>query len=191
MLDLTKVKLPDSVEVEGSFFNVKTDFRVWLNFGELINNKESTLSDFDYIYENKKPGNKLKGIEKLIEFYAPPKELPRSTGSDGGEIVLDYKLDAELIYAAFYEVYKIDLLATDEKGKAIPLHWYKFQALLNGLHNTKLNEIMSYRSFEDNPKETGDYYKQMRKLKRAWRLPQNMELSEGTKQFNSLFKKKN
>lgn len=189
MLDLKKIKLPDTVEVDGNFFRIKTDFRDWLLFAELSQNEDSNLFDFDFIYCDNKPNNRALGYLALLDFYNPPRQLPRSTGESTGEKILDYNLDSELIYSAFLEVYNIDLLATENGKIKNFIHWHRFTALISGLHDTRLNEIMSYRSYTPDPKDTSEHAKQMKKLKTAWRLPQNLELSEATKEFNALFKK--
>ena len=60
----------------------------------------------------------------------------------GGEKSFDYVQDSELIYAAFYQAYGIDLI--EEQGK---MHWWKFSSLLNGLpSDTRFSEIVSIRT---------------------------------------------
>nr|DAN17905.1 MAG TPA: hypothetical protein [Caudoviricetes sp.] len=57
-----------------------------------------------------------------------------------GKRTFDFTQDAALIYAAFWQVYGIDLMET-------PLHWYKFIALLQGLPDgTRLAEIIKIRT---------------------------------------------
>lgn len=95
-------------------------------------------------------------------------KLPRSIGESFGGKILDYEIDADLIYAAFYEQYGIDLLATDSHGHVVQIHWHIFLALLSGLHNTKLNEVMNCRCWTGDTKT--EYGKQMQKLRNAWEL---------------------
>lgn len=188
MIDLSKVKLPDCIEVAGSFYNIKTDFRLWLNFSRIVNTKGAVVDDVDFIYTDTIPSaeNKKEAFKKLLEFFQPETILPRSA-SDGK--VLDYEIDADLIYAAFYEQYGIDLLATDESGHAVQMHWHRFLALLSGLHNTKLNEVMSWRSWNGDTKT--EYGKQMQKLRNAWELPEEKDekVQEDLEKFNKLFEK--
>lgn len=190
MIDLSKVKLPDCIEVAGSFFNIKTDFRTWLNFSRTVNTKGAVVDDVDFIYTDKIPPaeNKKEAFEKLLEFFQPKNELPRSVGESSGSKVLDYEIDADLIYAAFYEQYGIDLLKTDKHGHAIQIHWHIFLALLSGLHKTKLNEVMSWRSWTGETKT--EYGKQMNKLRSAWELPteKDEKVQEDLEKFNKLFK---
>jgi hypothetical protein len=127
---------------------------------------------------------KKEAFNALLEFYHPKTDLPRSSGKS--EKVLDYVLDSQLIFCAFLEQYGIDLTATDETGHFIQMHWHKFLALLSGLHNTKLNEVMSWRCWDGDTKT--DYGKQMAKLRAAWELPpeNQEEIDRDLEAFNAL-----
>lgn len=164
MIDLKKARLPQAVKVGGSFYKIHTDFKYIMRFRELLNDKATSLKAFDFMYLNRIPEGRLEGINAIYEFMNPPRELPRSTGEESKEIVLDYDKDAPYIYAAFYEQYGIDLI--DAR-----LHWYKFLALLYGLHDTELNKIISCRNWKPNGKN-GENEKRQQKLYEAWRLPQ-------------------
>lgn len=167
MIDLTKKKLQSSVLVGGRDYAIKTDFRWWLCFARTL--KESRpLADFDFMYENANaPEDRGAGFEELARFYNPPSPLPRPDGS-GGERVVDFAQDADMIFAAFMEQYGIDLTEAD-------LHWHKFLALFRGLHGTKMNEVMGYRCYDEGDKT--DYRKFMVRMKAAWALEE--ELTEG------------
>lgn len=190
MLDLAKTKLPDAIESEGKFFSLNTDFRAWLCFSRLINNPETREQELEFLFPYEKPKSIISTIPELLAFYNPVSTLPRSTGSDTSERVLDYDLDADLIYSAFYERYKIDLLQTDETGHVIQLHWHRFLALLNGLHDTRLNEIMGFRMWKRPKGKLTDYDREMQKLHEAWKLPpiKNTQFQKQLDEFNALFK---
>lgn len=173
MIDLKKTVLPKEVEVDGIFYKVQTDFHFWLIFLNLVENPNTCANDVDFMYIDKKPTNKLEGIKALINFCNPAQTLPRVSDVENSEKAFDYNLDSDYIYSAFYEVYKIDLLEST-------MHWYKFLALLKGLHDTKFNEIVGYRLFEAVGKKD-EYTKQMLKLKRAWELP--AEKAKGDKEL--------
>ena len=66
------------------------------------------------------------------------------------------------------------------------MHWHKFLALLSGLHNTKLNEVMSWRCWDGDTKT--EYGKQMAKLRAAWELPpeNQEEIDRDLEAFNAL-----
>ena len=55
------------------------------------------------------------------------------------------------------------------------------QALLNGIHGTRLNEIMAYRAYSGKDKD-------MLKLKRMWALPEKDAYSDkDLEEFNKDF----
>lgn len=164
MIDLKKTGLPESVEVEGGLYYIQTSFKYWLRFLELLETKDTPPNDFDFMYKNKKPSNRLDGLFALVQFGNPPQILPRIQKGEAGEKVIDYTIDADYIYAAFLEQYGIDLVTSN-------MHWYKFQALFRGLHDTKLNEIIGYRLYEHTGGKKTDSDRQMEELRRAWELP--------------------
>lgn len=164
MIDLKKTGLPESIEVEGGLYYIQTSFKYWLRFLELLENKDAPPKDFDFMYKSKKPSNRLDGLLALVQFGNPPQILPRIQKGEAGEKVIDYTIDADYIYAAFLEQYGIDLVTSN-------MHWYKFQALFRGLHDTKLNEIIGYRLYEHKGGKKTDHDRQMEELRRAWELP--------------------
>ncbi len=167
MTDLSKKKMQDSVLVNGEDHAIRTDFRYWLCFARTLKGAKST-DEFDFMYEGEPPADRGAGFKGLAEFYNPPAPLPRPDGSAGGKVV-DFEQDADLIFAAFYERYGIDLTEKD-------LHWHKFLALFRGLHDTRLNEVMGYRCHDEGDKT--DYKKFMTKMKSAWALEEELTESE-------------
>lgn len=167
MLDLTKATLPKAVEVDGRVYNIQTSYKYWLRFLLMIDDKNTSPKDFDFMYIDEKPLSRINGIMALVQFCNPPQLLPRPDVFGGGssEKATDYFVDADYIYAAFMELYGIDLIESD-------MHWYKFLALFMGLHGTKLNEIIGYRLYENTSGKRDAYTRQMEKLRNAWALPQ-------------------
>lgn len=164
MIDLKKTGLPESVEVEGGLYYIQTSFKYWLRFLGLLEDKDTPPEDFDFMYKDKKPNNRLGGLFALMQFCNPPQILPRVQKSEAAEKVIDYTIDADYIYAAFLEQYGINLVTSK-------MHWYKFQALFRGLHDTKLNEIIGYRLYENTGGKRDSYTRHMEELRRAWELP--------------------
>ena len=159
-MDLSKRKLPNTIEVRGSFYSVYTDFRVWLRFANDFENLTATskMPNIDYIFNTDRVPLILtaEDFNSIIEFYSPTKDIPRDRG--GGEETLNYLVDGNYIYSAFYECYGIDLLEVN-------MHWHKFLALLAGIsEETKLSKILGYRGYKGKDKE----YKKLREI---WRLP--------------------
>lgn len=174
MLNLKKAKLPEAVEVSGSFYKIHTDFRYWLMFLEVTEQESPLLTDFDFIYIDAVPDDRQEGINALSGFFSVKRALPRSTGEDSGVKAIDYTTDADLIFAAFYEQYGLDL--TEAK-----LHWHKFSALMGGLHDTLLSKIIEYRLYDGDNAE-------MLKIKEAWRLETDEDVAadEAVRRFDDL-----
>lgn len=178
MLSLTEKNLPNTIKVGGDSFLVNTDFRTWIRFDMDLMKMKSRHDQIDvsYLFVDKKP--KWINIETLMAWAHPAREIPRKTSMDYEDVVaLDYEYDADLIYSAFLEQYGIDLMDTD-------MHWYKFQALLFGLNNTKLNEVMGYRCYKK-PKKGEDPYE---RLKFAWEIIRvSEEEKEELEAFSNMF----
>lgn len=162
MIDLRHKGLPFTVMVGGEPFLIKTDFRDWLQFGELIK-EDATLDKFLYLFEGKYPTDGTAMIEALLEFYENPNATPHDTGEGGNDKAVDYVLDGEYIYGAFMQAYHIDLMDIEY------MHWHKFKALILCLpNNTMLKEIMNLRSWK---KDSIDYETQCRRSREIWSLP--------------------
>lgn len=181
MIDLKKAVLPETVEVDGRIYYIQTSFKYWLIFLDKITCKKALPQDFDFMYKDEKPENRLNGLTALIQFCTPQQELPRCHTNDSKEKAVDYAIDADYIYAAFMEQYGIDLIESD-------MHYYKFQSLFKGLHNTKLNEIIGYRLWENTSGKRDAYTRQMENLRSAWKLPEENEDDEDLKAFEALLK---
>lgn len=76
-------------------------------------------------------------LDRLVWFMLGGEDAKRPPATVKGpkEKLLSYSADIAAIYAAFMQVYKIDLYATDANGTDLieTLHWWKFLALLNNL----------------------------------------------------------
>lgn len=165
MIDLTKSITPHAVKVGGVFFRIHTDFKYFLLFQKKLADKKTKLGELDFMYIDPPPKDRVAGLNAILEFMQPREELPRHLGDESSEKLLDYELDADYIFAAFYEQYKINLVTTK-------LHWYQFNALLRGLHDTELNKIISARVWKNEDGKNTPYNKYMQRQHDAWRLPQ-------------------
>lgn len=183
-MTLQKLVLPSAVKVDGNFFEVHTEHPYWLTFASLLGDLKTSFIDFSFMFVSKVPKDSKKAFFALYDFYLNKSILPRATSDvSDSEIALDYEIDAELIYSAFMEQYKIDLFDT-------PIHWHKFKALLNGLHDTKLNKVIEYRLYKK-PGKNDTYENQMQKLKNAWKIETQEEKKEKEEleKFSKLLKK--
>ena len=174
MIDLTKKALPNTITVDGKAYSIYTDYRLWLRFMIDVEEKQAGF-DVSYLFKNDMPPRI--SINNLMEFASPRNELPRKV-EHSDEILLDFKLDSDLIYSAFMGQYGIDLIEVNE------MHWHKFLALLSGITNgTKLADVMGYRSYNKNQK--GDPYE---KMKKAWKIEKiTADNQKEAEEFEKLF----
>ena len=170
--------LPNTVICGGRAFSVYTDFRIWMQFEiQLINWREGQDFPIDYLFKNEVPVNPE--LDELLAFSRPPHELPRKI-DDNDAIVIDWEIDADLIYAAILGQYGIDLFEVKD------LHWHKFLALINGLNeSTKLREVMQYRLYK---RETDKKVDQYERLRSAWEIRRiSQEEERELDEFNKMF----
>ena len=160
--------LPSSVKIDGTEYEINSDFRTSVLFSLLIeddslNEEEKVLQALN-LYYPVIPDNLEKAIEQIKWFYScgksdkPIGNKKRKTNSNK---VFDFEVDANYIYSAFMSQYNIDL---QDIGQ---LHWWKFKALLEGLkEDNKLSKIIQYRSMDLSKikdKEQRKFYKDMQK----------------------------
>ena len=94
--------------------------------------------------------------EEFDDDYELP-ELPK---------LFDLEVDADYIFAGFMQAYGIDLI--EEQGK---LHWYKFNALLNGMpEGTRFSQVVGVRAWKK-PSKSDTHEKVMYKLQQELALP--------------------
>ena len=123
-LSRTKKKaLPDTVEVDGSVYDIRPGFRNILKILRLQNDpdvldgpKAELLRR--WFFDGEAPEAWAEAFGHFVRAGDEP-ELP------AGERDFDYEFDAPEIYASFRQLYGIDLMDAD-------LHWWQFRALLGG-----------------------------------------------------------
>ena len=170
--------LPSAYEYGGRVYEMQTDFREWIKF-------ELLFADQDIIMEDK-----LRRLEEIIFPVIPydpglwdfikwfyycgkvpaesEKAADKKSPGKKQSAVYSFEYDFEYIYAAFMELYGIDLVD-------IPyLHWWKFRALFRSLHDCMFSEIVGYRS-EKITSKTPEYRKEfLKKMKKKYALPRSL-----------------
>lgn len=176
--------LPESVEIAGRRYPVRSDFKVWLEFdkimGSNLDNEKKFIAikricfDSDVAPPPEVVSEEL--IVRLMEFYNCGRSSGNFDKKGKGVRVIDFEEDSELIYAAFLAEYGLDLLSVPY------LHWFCFCALFRGLgENNKLSKIMSYRAIDLDGIKDPKRREQLRRLKQAYALSDNrnkMEMDE-------------
>ncbi|MCM1336019.1 MAG: bacteriophage Gp15 family protein [Bacteroides sp.] len=144
---------PETIAVGGKSYRLNLSFDRVIRFYELMRDRESAFSDEErleiaYAWLVKRP-RRAKRAEKIAVIRAvmetrltlTERTLPQKRKE---RTAIGYIEDSPYLYAAFRQVYGIDLFR--ERGK---LHWWKFLAMLDSLPpDCKLKEIMAIRTRE-------------------------------------------
>lgn len=175
MIDLKTRGAPDAIMAYGCTFLLDTDFRKWLDFPQRIKDAiDGDHESYRDLFLGDAPLLTGDVLKVLDGFYYKEPIVPRDCKA--GESVIDFDIDADLIFAAFLQSYGIDLVDCD-------LHWHKFSALLNGLpQNTILSEVIGYRTSKDDDKRS-------KELRYKWALPAKYtdEEQKQIDEFNKVF----
>ena len=183
---ISPYSLPQGISIDGIFYTVNTDFKVWIEIANIISSKELNIFEkaeksLALCYKESLPDTFSNAINGMFEFYRCGKipANPEKT-SAFAKPVIDLIEDRDMIAAAFLHDYNIDLFST-------PMHWWEFKALLSSLsEDNKIVKIMGYRAIniaDIKDKEQKKFYKKMKSL---YSLPDNR--SEEEKEMEMLEK---
>ena len=173
-------KLPQKVS---NGLKIRTDFRESIKFELLMQDREIEKIDKVrlaiklYYYEPEKIKDYKKAVEDIVWFYKTGKEKQEdeedneqekqvNEGNTQAKQIYSYEFDAEYIYSAFMEQYKIDLNSIKY------LHWWKFKYLFNNLNeNVLFSKIMGYRCMNVAKIKNNNIRKFYEKMQRLYKLP--------------------
>lgn len=161
--------LPTTVKILGQDYPINSAFYIGVEFEILMQNpdlsEQEKAAEALSLYYPKIPYDTEGAIDALLWFYRCGVEAPKSNNKEAAnrqrpKKAYCFEQDCDLIYAAFWANYHIDLAESD-------LHWWKFRALFRGLPlDCEIVKIMGYRTADLNglDKATKKHYEKMRKL---------------------------
>ncbi len=163
-MKLLQGDLPQTVTVGGEEYPIFTDFRNWICLANILFEEESSflekLPRILTLCYRQLPPTLEKAVEAIVEFYGGA-DIKHTRGTEAAGPVYSFVQDEDLIYAAFYQQYGIDLVTAK-------LHWWQFRALLSGLsEQTQFSKVIGYRRLDvsniKNPEEKR-FYRRMKAL---------------------------
>lgn len=179
--------LPDYLIVSGEKCPINTDFKIWLEFSNIISKGELDTVKIVKIFKLiflKLPPNLVEGMKAISEFYGHASNTGADTKEDTAEKAkkyFDFEYDANLIYAAFFQQYKLDLTKAE-------LHWWKFLNLFQNLsETTKFMEVVKYRAVRISDIKDKNQKKYYAKMKKLHRLPDNRSEEQKERDLLSAF----
>ncbi|WP_301357414.1 Gp15 family bacteriophage protein [Enterococcus spodopteracolus] len=188
-------RLEDTVEIEGVSYPINLSFDTVLRLFDLL--KDSVLTEpekivlglrillgVSFLCDIETQNEIFLSVLEAFGIWERPKprydwkgNLMKPKMKEIAEEVFSFEHDAESIFAAFYQTYRIDLL--EQQGK---MRWEKFIALFNGLpSDTHFKHIVDIRQRElpeGKGKEIRKAKKQLLEAKQAYALPKEGEEDE-------------
>lgn len=182
-------KLPQHTD---SGLRIRTDFRESIKFELLMQDK--TIEDDKkirmilnlYYYNPENIEDVKKALEEIVWFYKGGDKIENKISgrneNNNKKQIYSYEFDAEYIYSAFMQQYKIDLNSIKY------LHWWKFRALFTNLSEDVLfSKIMQYRAVELSSIKDKEMKKFYKKMKRIYALPDMRTEEEKEFDFGEAF----
>ena len=142
--------LPEYISINDVVFGIRTDFRIWLQVGQIVQEAGSGVTEemlrklYDLtVPEDERPGGYILApdfLDALTRFYAGPEEESRPDPDEPepakpkASKTYDFRLDAGYIYQSFAELYHIRLTE-------VHMHWWEFLALFDGLMLSEDNSL--------------------------------------------------
>ncbi len=178
-------KVPDFVIVAGVEYPANGDFRIFVEFEILMNSskteseKGAQFSPLLYqFYRNNPPPDIQAATNSFLWFYHCGENNTKKSFGDDAENknpVYSFDIDGALLYAAFLDQYRIDLLSVEF------LHWWTFKTLMTNLNDThEFKKAVKWRTIKIDGNMTTEQKKEARRLKEFYRLPDNR--AEGEKE---------
>ena len=172
---------------------IRTDFRESIKFELLmqdnkIDKKNKIIQALKlYYYNMEKITDIPKAIEEMLWFFACGKKKNvdnkiEKNNKKQTKQIYSYEFDAEYIYSAFLQQYKIDLNSIKY------MHWWKFKALMENLNeDTQFVKIMGYRAIDISKIKDKEEKTRYKKLKTIYDLPDMRTTEQKEADFSKAF----
>ena len=180
-------------QITQSGYKIRTDFRESIKFELLmqdnkIDEKNKVMQALNLYYYNVKEITDIsKAIDEMLWFFAcgKNKNVDNKTEKDNKKEtkqIYSYEFDAEYIYSAFLQQYKIDLNSIQY------MHWWKFKALMENLNEgTQFVKIMGYRAIDISKIKDKEEKARYKKLKSIYALPDMRTTEQKEADFGKAF----
>lgn len=172
-MNLITDKLPSAIIVDGISYEIQTDFRKWISFCEIAEDrKRSDIEKISAAYEmfrNDKPQD-ITAAYSAVCGFATCSDMPKcgkGTGSQNstGAPCLSWTYDAPFIIGAFRQVYGIDIMQCR-------MHWYTFISLFMALpDDTPIKQRMSMRRINTAEIKDNEKRCEILRIQRAVAIP--------------------
>ena len=177
MINILYEPLPDSIQADGTEYKIVTDFREWVRFSDMMNDKELSSEEkaillTEWLLTAPKSVTK-ELITAVIDFYKCKSleyEYSHDEESEQKQAVkppvFDWKIDGKFIIGDFRRYYGINLL--DIKY----MHWWEFKSLFSALpDDSQCCKRIAYRSADIGQIKNEAERKRIMRIKQAIAIP--------------------
>lgn len=184
MTNLLLNGVPDHIIVCDQAYFIKTDFREWIQFENIMMKETDNCKKIQAIIDvfiDKVPKDII-FIEKILWFYRCGDDIEKKYSKlNSTQVrVYDFEQDQYLIYAAFKQYYGIDLIKDD-------LHWWIFKQMFLELpEESKMKKVMSYRAVQLNSNMTKEQRQFYAEMKHLYALQDNRTNFEKARSFGAI-----
>lgn len=167
-----KNELPKIIEIDNNSFDIRTDFRTWIDVERIMMDDE--IPTYYKLYIMSENLDLFYGCEEIfaepldavfdgiLSFWRLNKRENSQNHSKkrNKDIAYDYDEDFDLICAAFKQQYNLDIRSEE-------MHWFEYKALFDGLtKETQFVKIVGYRTTDIDklPKEQRQQYRELKEM---------------------------
>ena len=176
MINALYEHFPETVMINGKEYQVLTDFRDWLRFADMLEDKD--IPDREKLFmmaqwlEDTPAVISKEVVTALCGFYRAnelEQDIPEDRDGDTDEIrrppVISWKIDAKYIIGDFLRYYGTDLLTAE-------MHWWKFRTLLSALPDeSQMMKRIAYRSADLSLIKNEAERKRIMRMQQIYALP--------------------
>lgn len=176
MINALYEPFPETISADGRNYPILTDFRDWLKFSDMMNDKEISsgekilmLSDW---FLNPPECVSPELVRAIFDFYkAENLDFKPDFHGDSEVIsvtppVFDWKIDSKYVIGDFWRFYGIDLLSVKY------MHWWKFRCLFSALpDDSQCQKRIAYRSADVGQIKNEAERRRILRIKQAIAIP--------------------
>lgn len=168
-------ELPSCVTLFEKKYQVHTSFKNWIKIALLIEDgglrdAAMTAEMLKLCYREKLPENIGSAILGMLYFLNGDTNFFVSSDKKCGEKLYSFRDDADVIFASFYQKYKIDLHKSD-------MHWYKFLSLFESLaEDNPFATRLKIRTTDETKITDTDKRRKVKELKIRYGIKSNVEV---------------
>lgn len=175
---------PESITVDGDKIRIRTDFREYIRFIDLLKTDEMKDSEkwqyiIQYFYDQ--PKNIAGALDGLVDFInleqlrenisENNEDNPEEDSND--KPLFSFCYDYPYILSGFLSAYGINLRTVDY------MHWWEFRLLFDGLpEDTEIKKRIMYRAINPATIKDNEERKRIIKIQNAIRLPEEAAMSD-------------